>query len=129
MMRVVVAGPGEHDATVSALARALRDGGHEVVRTGPDPTPEQVVATVLQEDADLVGLVAPPAADVTAWLRVRELLVAHDAADVVVFGCGVVPDDDRAALARAGVRDVLAPGTRPGEVGSWAAAQEQALGG
>lgn len=129
MLRVVVVGPGEHDATVSALARALRDAGHEVVRTGPDPTPEQVVATALQEDADLVGLVAAPGADVTPWVRVRELLVARDAADVVVFGCGVVTDDSRVALARAGVRDVLAPGTRPGEVGSWAAAQEQAQGG
>lgn len=134
MLRILLAGPGGTagpDDAVVALARALRDAGHEVVRTGPAPSPEQVVAAVLQEDADLVGLSAGSGDGVTDWRRVRELLVEHGADDVVVLGSGVVPDGDRDHLRRAGV--VLAPGDGPRDVvtwvATWAASQERVARG
>ena len=110
--RVVVAKPGldGHDRGARIIARALRDAGFEVIYTGLFQTPEQVVAAVLQEDADAVGLSVLSGAHMTLFPRVVELLRDSDADDVLVFGGGIIPDEDIAATARRRRRRCLHPG-------------------
>src|SRR4051795_8131411 len=95
-IRVVVAKPGldGHDRGAKVIARALRDAGMEVIYTGLHQTPEQVVDTAIQEDADAIGLSILSGAHMTLFRRVIELLDARDARDIVVFGGGIIPDDD-----------------------------------
>src|SRR5437879_10060241 len=95
-IRVVVAKPGldGHDRGAKIVARALRDAGIEVIYTGLHQTPEQIVEAVLQEDADAVGLSVLSGAHLTLFGKVIELLAARDARDVVVFGGGIIPDED-----------------------------------
>jgi methylmalonyl-CoA mutase C-terminal domain/subunit len=95
-IRVVVAKPGldGHDRGAKVVARALRDAGMEVVYTGLHQTPEQIVQTALQEDADAVGLSVLSGAHMTLFARVIELLKDKGAPDVVVFGGGIIPDGD-----------------------------------
>ncbi len=112
-VRVVVAKPGldGHDRGAKIVARALRDAGFDVIYTGLHQTPEQVVATALQEDADAIGLSVLSGAHNYLFKRVLELLREKGAEDVVVFGGGIIPPDDIAALKELGVKELFTPGT------------------
>ena len=111
-IRVVVAKPGldGHDRGAKIIARALRDAGMEVIYTGLHQTPEQIVETVLQEDADAVGLSILSGAHMTLVPKVIELLREQDAGDVVVTVGGTIPADDIPELKRLGVAEVFTPG-------------------
>ena len=112
-VRVVVAKPGldGHDRGAKIVARALRDAGFEVIYTGLHQTPEQVVATAVQEDADAIGLSVLSGAHNYLFKRVLELLKEKGADDVVVFGGGIIPPEDIAALKAIGVKELFTPGT------------------
>ena len=120
-IRVVVAKPGldGHDRGAKVVARALRDAGMEVIYTGLHQTPEQIVETTIQEDADCVGLSVLSGAHMTLFAKTVELLAAADASDIVVFGGGIIPEADRAALAEMGVRQVFTPGARMSDIVDW----------
>lgn len=120
-LRIVVAKPGldGHDRGVKVVARALRDAGMEVIYTGLHQTPEQIVATALAEDADAVGLSVLSGAHVTLFRRVVDLLAQNEAADIVVFGGGIIPDADRSVLAEMGVAHVFTPGSTMAEIVDW----------
>ncbi|MGH3854561.1 MAG: cobalamin B12-binding domain-containing protein [Pseudonocardiaceae bacterium] len=120
-IRVVVAKPGldGHDRGAKVVARALRDAGMEVVYTGLHQTPEQIVATVLQEDADAVGLSVLSGAHMTLFARVIELLQSKGATDVLVFGGGIIPEQDIPALTALGVAKVFTPGATTHEIVDW----------
>jgi methylmalonyl-CoA mutase C-terminal domain/subunit len=120
-IRVVVAKAGldGHDRGVKVVARALRDAGMEVVYTGLHQTPEQIVAAALAEDADAVGLSVLSGAHMTQFRRVVELLREADAADIVVFGGGIIPEEDRAALAELGVSGIFTPGAPTADIVDW----------
>ncbi|MGB9278717.1 MAG: cobalamin B12-binding domain-containing protein [Pseudonocardiaceae bacterium] len=120
-IRVVVAKPGldGHDRGAKVVARALRDAGMEVVYTGLHQTPEQIVATVLQEDADAVGLSVLSGAHLTLFARVIELLESKGATDVVVFGGGIIPAQDIPILTKLGVAKVFTPGATTHEIVDW----------
>ena len=111
-IRVVVAKPGldGHDRGAKIIARALRDAGMEVIYTGLHQTPEQIVETVLQEDADAVGLSILSGAHMTLVPRVIELLREQDAGDVVVILGGTIPAQDIEELKELGVAEVFTPG-------------------
>jgi methylmalonyl-CoA mutase C-terminal domain/subunit len=111
-IRVVVAKPGldGHDRGAKIIARALRDAGMEVIYTGLHQTPEQIVETVLQEDADAVGLSILSGAHMTLVPRVIDLLREQDAGDVVVTVGGTIPNQDIAQLKELGVAEVFTPG-------------------
>jgi methylmalonyl-CoA mutase, C-terminal domain len=112
-IRVVVAKPGldGHDRGAKIIARALRDAGMEVIYTGLHQTPEQIAATVVQEDADAVGLSILSGAHMTLVPRVVDLLREQDAEDVVVTVGGTIPADDVEELKRLGVAEVFTPGS------------------
>jgi methylmalonyl-CoA mutase C-terminal domain/subunit len=111
-IRVVVAKPGldGHDRGAKIIARALRDAGMEVIYTGLHQTPEQIVETVIQEDADAVGLSILSGAHMTLVPRVMELLHEQGADDVVVTVGGTIPSDDVEKLKEFGVAEVFTPG-------------------
>ena len=111
-IRVVVAKPGldGHDRGAKVVARALRDAGMEVIYTGLHQTPEQIVETAIQEDADAVGLSVLSGAHMTLFKRVVELLTDRQAADIVVFGGGIIPEADIPELERLGVAKIFTPG-------------------
>ena len=111
-IRVVVAKPGldGHDRGAKIIARALRDAGMEVIYTGLHQTPEQIAATVIQEDADAVGLSILSGAHMTLVPRVLDMLAEQGAADVVVAVGGTIPADDIDELKRLGVAEVFTPG-------------------
>ena len=111
-IRVVVAKPGldGHDRGAKIIARALRDAGMEVIYTGLHQTPEQIVETVLQEDADAVGLSILSGAHMTLVPKVIELLREQDAGDVVVTVGGTIPAQDIDELKELGVAEVFTPG-------------------
>jgi methylmalonyl-CoA mutase C-terminal domain/subunit len=120
-VRIVVAKPGldGHDRGAKVVARALRDAGMEVVYTGLHQSPEQIVATAIQEDADAIGLSVLSGAHLSAFRRVLDLLAERGAEDIVVFGGGIVPADDVAILEAAGVGAVFTPGTSTSEIVAW----------
>jgi methylmalonyl-CoA mutase C-terminal domain/subunit len=111
-IRVVIAKPGldGHDRGAKIVARSLRDAGMEVIYTGLHQTPEQVVATVVQEDADAVGLSILSGAHMTLVPRIMELLAAEGADDVLVIVGGTIPADDADDLRALGVAAVYTPG-------------------
>jgi methylmalonyl-CoA mutase C-terminal domain/subunit len=111
-IRVVVAKPGldGHDRGAKIIARALRDAGMEVIYTGLHQTPEQIVETVIQEDADAVGLSILSGAHMTLVPKVVELLREQEAGDVLVTVGGTIPADDIPELKRLGVAEVFTPG-------------------
>jgi methylmalonyl-CoA mutase, C-terminal domain len=119
--RVVVAKPGldGHDRGVKVVARALRDAGMEVIYTGLHQTPEQIVETAIQEDADAVGLSVLSGAHMTLFRRVVELLAERDAQDMVVFGGGIIPDADIPELERIGVAKIFTPGATTQAIVEW----------
>ncbi|MEW1780418.1 cobalamin B12-binding domain-containing protein [Streptomyces sp. NPDC086777] len=120
-IRLVVAKPGldGHDRGAKVVARALRDTGVEVVYTGLHQTPRQIVDTALQEDADGIGLSVLSGAHMTLFAEVLRLLREEDAADVVVFGGGIIPDADVSALLGLGVAAVFTPGTPTRAITDW----------
>jgi methylmalonyl-CoA mutase, C-terminal domain len=111
-IRVVVAKPGldGHDRGAKIIARALRDAGMEVIYTGLHQTPEQIVETVIQEDADAVGLSILSGAHMTLVPKVVTLLEEQGADDVIVTVGGTIPDEDVQELKRLGVAEVFTPG-------------------
>jgi methylmalonyl-CoA mutase, C-terminal domain len=120
-IRVVVAKPGldGHDRGAKVVARALRDAGMEVIYTGLHQTPEQIVETAIQEDADAVGLSVLSGAHMTLFRRVIELLAERDATDIVVFGGGIIPADDIAELESLGVAKIFTPGATTASIIEW----------
>ena len=120
-IRVVVAKPGldGHDRGAKVVARALRDAGMEVVYTGLHQTPEQIVETAIQEDADCIGLSVLSGAHMTLCAKVIELLRERDAADIVVTVGGIIPDADIPELKAMGVAHVFTPGTTTQSIVDW----------
>src|SRR5258708_1107289 len=111
-IRVLIGKPGldGHDRGAKVVARALRDAGMEVVYTGLHRSPEEIVETAIQEDVDAIGLSVLSGAHMTLFPRVVELLKEQGAEDIVVFGGGVIPDEDRQALIKKGIADIFVPG-------------------
>jgi methylmalonyl-CoA mutase, C-terminal domain len=112
-IRILVAKPGldGHDRGAKIVARALRDGGMEVIYTGLHQTPEQIVATAVQEDVDAIGLSVLSGAHNYLFGRVMELLREKGVDDVVVFGGGIIPPEDIQQLKGLGVKELFTPGT------------------
>jgi methylmalonyl-CoA mutase, C-terminal domain len=120
-IRVMIAKPGldGHDRGAKVVARMLRDGGVEVIYTGLHQTPEQIVEVALQEDVDGIGLSVLSGAHLTLFARVVDLLRERDAADICVFGGGIIPQQDVAALEAVGVMRVFTPGATSTEIVGW----------
>jgi methylmalonyl-CoA mutase C-terminal domain/subunit len=120
-LRVLVGKPGldGHDRGAKIIARAFRDAGFEVIYTGLHQTPEQIVSAAIQEDVDCVGLSILSGAHNTLLPRVCELFRERQADDIVVFGGGVIPDDDIPGLKTAGIREVFTPGTSTESIVAW----------
>ncbi|MCZ4120661.1 cobalamin B12-binding domain-containing protein [Streptomyces sp. H39-S7] len=120
-IRVVVAKPGldGHDRGAKVIARALRDAGMEVIYTGLHQTPEQVVDTAIQEDADAIGLSILSGAHMTLFAKVLDLLKDRDALDIKVFGGGIIPEADIAPLKALGVAEIFTPGTPTTDAVAW----------
>ena len=120
-IRILIAKPGldGHDRGAKVIARGFRDAGFEVIYTGLHQTPEQIVASAIQEDVDAIGLSSLAGAHDYLLPRVVELLKEKDAADIVVFGGGIIPDDDVPALKKSGIREIFAPGTSIEEAVEW----------
>lgn len=112
-IRVIVAKPGldGHDRGAKVIARALRDAGMEVIYTGLRQTPEQIVQAALQEDADVVAMSILSGAHNHLFPRVVELLKEKGAGDILVFGGGVIPEEDIPFLKSKGIAEVFGPGT------------------
>ena len=117
-LRVVIAKPGldGHDRGAKVIARALRDAGMEVIYTGLHQTPEQIVETAIQEDADAVGISILSGAHMTLVPRIMELLRANGAEDVLVVVGGTIPQDDADELRKQGIAAVFGPGAATGEI-------------
>ena len=124
-IRVIVAKAGldGHDRGAKVVARALRDAGVEVIYTGLHQTPEQIVAAAIQEDVDAVGLSILSGAHMTLFSRVIELLKERDAADIVVFGGGIIPEADIAELTAMGVSKIFTPGAPTTDIVAWVNAE------
>ena len=120
-IRVLVAKPGldGHDRGAKVVARALRDAGIEVVYTGLHQTPEMIVDAAIQEDVDAIGMSILSGAHMTLFAAVMDLLKERDATDIVVFGGGIIPEDDIAGLEALGVARVFTPGTTTTEIVDW----------
>ena len=120
-IRIVVAKPGldGHDRGAKVIARALRDAGHEVIYTGLHQTPEQIVVTAIQEDADVIGLSVLSGAHMTLFRKVLDLLAERDATDIVVIGGGIIPVEDIAELKQLGVAEVFTPGAPTTAIVDW----------
>jgi isobutyryl-CoA mutase small subunit len=120
-MRIVIAKPGldGHDRGAKVIARALRDAGMEVIYTGLHQTPEQIVQTVIQEDADAVGVSVLSGAHMTLFAKLMQQLRERDVHDVVVFGGGIIPDADIPELEAAGIARIFTPGATIDEIVTW----------
>lgn len=120
-LRIVLAKVGldGHDRGVKVVARALRDAGYEVIYTGLRQTPEMVVDAALQEDAQVIGLSLHSGAHMTLFPAVVEELKRRDATDIMIFGGGVIPDEDIAELKRVGVAEIFTPGTPLQDIVDW----------
>ncbi len=120
-IRILIAKPGldGHDRGAKIIARGFRDAGFEVIYTGLHQTPEQIVAAAIQEDADGIGLSSLAGAHDYLFPRVIELLKEKGAEDIVVFGGGIIPEEDIPALTKWGVKAVFAPGTSIEEAVKW----------
>jgi methylmalonyl-CoA mutase, C-terminal domain len=122
-IRIVVAKPGldGHDRGAKVIARALRDAGHEVIYTGLHQTPEQIVETAIQEDADVIGLSVLSGAHMTLFQKLIGLLDERDARDIVVIGGGIIPEGDIPLLKEMGVAEVFTPGAPTTQIVDWVA--------
>ena len=112
-IRILIAKPGldGHDRGAKFIARALRDEGYEVIYTGIRQTPEAIVQTAIQEDVDFVGLSLLSGAHNELFPRVVDLLAANGAEDIIVFGGGIIPEEDIPSLKDKGVAAIFGPGT------------------
>ena len=121
--RILIAKPGldGHDRGAKVIARALRDAGHEVIYSGLHQTPEQIVATALDEDVGAVGLSSLSGAHLSLFPRVVELLTAAGAGEIMVFGGGIIPSADAEKLREAGLAAIFGPGTSLQEITDWVA--------
>jgi len=119
--RVIIAKPGldGHDRGANVVARALRDAGIEVIYTGLHQTPAQVVDAAIQEDADVIGLSILSGAHLTLFAEVMDLLKERGATDILVFGGGIIPDDDIPVLKDMGVAEIFTPGTSMQSIVDW----------
>ena len=124
-IRVIVAKAGldGHDRGAKVVARALRDAGVEVIYTGLHQTPEQIVTAAIQEDVDAIGLSILSGAHMTLFGKVMELLREQEATDIVVFGGGIIPEDDIAELTRMGVARIFTPGAPTTDIVAWVRAE------
>lgn len=124
-LRILIAKPGldGHDRGAKVVARGLRDAGFEVIYTGLHQTPEMIARAALDEDVDAVGISVMSGAHMTLIPRILELLRAQGQTDILVFGGGVIPDDDIAALGKLGVQRIFTPGAAVGEIVDWLHAQ------
>jgi methylmalonyl-CoA mutase C-terminal domain/subunit len=120
-LRVLVGKPGldGHDRGAKIIARAFRDAGFEVIYTGLHQTPEQIVSAAIQEDVDCIGLSILSGAHNTLLPRVCQLLREKNAADIKIFGGGVIPEDDIPGLKAAGISEVFTPGTSTEHIVKW----------
>ena len=120
-IRVVVAKPGldGHDRGAKVVARALRDAGFEVIYTGLHQSPEQIIATAIQEDVQAIGLSILSGAHMTIFDRIMKLLKDNKAESIVVFGGGIIPEADKIALKEMGVGEIFTPGTPTADIISW----------
>lgn len=120
-IRIMVAKPGldGHDRGAKIIARGFRDAGFEVIYTGLHQTPEQIVAAAIQEDVDAIGLSSLAGAHDYLFPRVVELLEEKGADDIMVFGGGIIPEEDVAELKKAGIREIFTPGTPVEEAVNW----------
>jgi methylmalonyl-CoA mutase, C-terminal domain len=120
-LRILVAKPGldGHDRGAKIIARALRDGGFEVIYTGLHQTPEMIAEAAVQEDADAVGLSVLSGAHMTLFPEVMRLLRERGASEVAVFGGGIIPDEDAARLKEMGVRQIFTPGASTEDIVKW----------
>ncbi|SHN84039.1 cobalamin B12-binding domain-containing protein [Desulfitobacterium chlororespirans] len=121
-IRVLVGKPGldGHDRGAKVIARALRDGGMEVIYSGLHQTPEQIVAAAIQEDVDVIGLSILSGSHMTVFPRVRELLEEQHAEDIIVMGGGTLPEEDVKALIEGGCAEALfTPGTPTTDIIQW----------
>jgi len=120
-IRILVAKPGldGHDRGAKVVARALRDAGFEVVYTGLHQTPEMIAVAAVQEDVDAVGLSIMSGAHNTLFPAVMDELAARGADDIVVFGGGIVPEDDLRALLERGVGAIFTPGAPLDDIVAW----------
>ena len=119
--RILIAKPGldGHDRGAKVIARALRDGGFEVIYTGIRQTPDEIAEAALQEDVDAVGLSLLSGAHLTLFPRVVEALRERGIGDVLVFGGGIIPDADIPVLEAAGVSKIFTPGTALDTITTW----------
>ncbi len=108
-----------HDRGIKVVARALRDAGYEVIYTGLRQTPEMVVDAALQEDAQVIGLSLHSGAHMTLFPAVVNELKKKNATDIIVFGGGIIPDDDIVELKKQGVAELFTPGTPLQEIVEW----------
>jgi methylmalonyl-CoA mutase, C-terminal domain len=120
-LRILVAKHGldGHDRGAKIIARALRDGGFEVIYTGLHQTPEMIAEAAVQEDVDAVGLSVLSGAHMTLFPEVMRLLKERGAADIAVFGGGIIPEDDALKLREAGVKEVFTPGASTEDIVKW----------
>ena len=120
-IRVLIAKPGldGHDRGAKIVARALRDGGIEVVYTGLHQSPEEIVEAAIQEDVQAIGLSIHSGAHMTLFPKVAALLEEREAADIVVFGGGIIPAEDITELKRQGVAEIFTPGAQTTRIVDW----------
>jgi methylmalonyl-CoA mutase C-terminal domain/subunit len=120
-LRILVAKPGldGHDRGAKIIARALRDGGFEVIYTGLHQTPDMIAEAAVQEDVDAVGLSILSGAHMTLFPEVMRLLKEKGAADVTIFGGGIVPDEDAVKLKQMGVAQIFTPGSSTEDIIKW----------
>ena len=120
-LRIVIAKPGldGHDRGAKIIARVLRDAGFEVIYTGLHQTPDQIVATAIQEDVKAIGLSILSGAHMGLFTKVLELLKEAGAPEIVVFGGGIIPEEDRQKLITMGVGEIFTPGAPTQEIVDW----------
>ena len=120
-LRIVIAKPGldGHDRGAKIIARVLRDAGFEVIYTGLHQTPDQFVATAIQEDVKAIGLSILSGAHMGLFTKVLELLKEAGAPEIVVFGGGIIPEEDRKKLITMGVGEIFTPGAPTQEIVDW----------
>lgn len=119
--RILIAKPGldGHDRGAKVIARALRDAGNEVIYSGLHQTPEQIAETAIQEDVDAIGLSVLSGAHMTLFPKVVEALRGQGVDDIVVFGGGIIPDEDIALLEAAGLAAIFTPGAPLADITAW----------
>ncbi|HEX9507169.1 MAG TPA: cobalamin B12-binding domain-containing protein [Myxococcales bacterium] len=120
-LRILVAKPGldGHDRGAKIIARALRDAGMEVIYTGLHQTPEMIVAAAVQEDVDAIGMSIMSGAHMTLFPAVIDLLRLQKASDILIFGGGIIPDDDIPKLKKLGVSEIFTPGSSTQDIVQW----------